>query len=420
MINMKTNIFFMVVALFIAMYGASAQSNNYVWIHGLNGTADSWYVYQNAFTPNNGTRLAYRSDKSITDISKELWNTNSTLFGRNTILVGHSMGGLVARELERNHSTSIKGIITLGTGHQGAQFSKELHFGGLNQLKDKIISRINSCFSSSLVAFAFTFPGITPAAIKTAEISNYISSFLTGPIGDIAVNEIAALGFNKACTDDLQPGSTFLRTLEQRKINVPILTFASEEDRWQLARVLHCQINYKKLATDPNINIDGNFDMYGYNALNTTNNIIKIGGHTHTGFAAVLTIAGFSNPISWVAAAAHSVAAVNWYSTSAYIDNGLDYDHAVLIGAYRVDKVENKFLLVKWYEYINVPGPHDGIVSVKSQQLDKTKGNNVIWANATIKGVNHMEQRNHFRTKREFDDVLNGRTYRPDIFDKNR
>lgn len=69
---------------------------------------------------------------------------------------------------------------------------------------------------------------------------------------------------------------------------------------------------------------------------------------------------------------------------------------------------------------IATPSPHDGLVSTYSQQLDKSKGRDVRWANTSIKGVNHMEQRNHPNTKREFDAVLNGRTYRPDIFDKNR
>ena len=69
---------------------------------------------------------------------------------------------------------------------------------------------------------------------------------------------------------------------------------------------------------------------------------------------------------------------------------------------------------------VAIPQPHDGIVPVASQQLLKSRGNNVIWANTSIKGVNHMEQRNHPNTKREFDAVLDGRSYRPDIFDKKR
>jgi len=416
---MKTKINILIATLYFAFSSASAQSNNYVWIHGLNGSADSWLVYQNAFTPNNGTRPAYKSDKSITNITKDFRSANIALFGKNTILIGHSMGGLVARELERNHSSTIKGIVTIGTGHQGAQFAKELHFGGLNSLKNKIVSNINQCFTNSTLAFALTFPGITPAAIKFTEVSNFVTKFLTGPIGDFALNEIAAMGFNKACTDDLQPGSPFLRTLEQRKINVPILTFASEEDRWPLARIIHCKLNYKKLATDPNINADGNFDLQGYNTLNTTNNIIKIAGHTHTGFAAALAVAGLLNPLRLVSAAAHGLAAANWYSAANYIDNGLDYDHAVLIGAYRVNKVEQRLLMFRWFQHIKVPEPHDGIVPVKSQLLDKTRGNQVIWANATIKGVNHMEQRNHPKTKDEFRKLFNGETYGKEIY-RNR
>ena len=50
---------------------------------------------------------------------------------------------------------------------------------------------------------------------------------------------------------------------------------------------------------------------------------------------------------------------------------------------------------------VAIPQPHDGIVTVASQQLDKWKGTNVIWANTTIKGVNHAEQRNHPNTKEE-------------------
>jgi hypothetical protein len=67
---------------------------------------------------------------------------------------------------------------------------------------------------------------------------------------------------------------------------------------------------------------------------------------------------------------------------------------------------------------VAIPIGHDGIVTTETQQLDKSKGTNVIWANATIKGVNHMEEFNHKNTRKEFDDVLNGRSYAPDTFRK--
>jgi pimeloyl-ACP methyl ester carboxylesterase len=422
---MKTKICIFAIALLTTLLNLNAQSNNYVWIHGLGGSADSWNVYQNAFTPSNGTRPDYKSDKSITNIAQGYWSENYDRFGKNTILVGHSMGGLVARELERNHSSSIKGIITIGTGHQGANFSKELKFGGeLNQLVNGIVSRVGSCATSTSVALGFTFPGASGFFFPIARATDGIANTLVSPLANLALNGVAALVYSPECTKDLQPNSEFIKTLETRKVNVPILTFASEEERWQLARFVRCQANYKELATNANINSDGNYDMAGYNALNTTNNVIKTGGQLHTGAAVVCGVAGFWLPYLWAAAAAHTAAAVTWYSTSNYIDNGLDYDHAELVGATRTDYItlNYTFLWKKWQTKIpiKVAEPHDGIVPVKSQQLDKSKGNNVIWANTTIKGVNHAEQRNHPNTKREFDAVLNGRSYRPDVFDKNR
>jgi pimeloyl-ACP methyl ester carboxylesterase len=433
---MKTKISIFAFALFALVLNINAQ-NNYKWIHGLNGTEDSWKIYKEAFTPVNGSILKYSSDKSITGIAEVVWNANYNQFNQNTILIGHSMGGLVARELERNHSAKIKGIITLGTPHQGAHVAKELRFGGLNKLKDKVVLKGNDCVIASSLAFAYDIPGLTPFFLSIALSVNTVSAVLTGPIGDIALNEIAANEFNKGCTDDLQPGSPFLNTLASRKINVPILTFASQEDRWQLPRVVHCQSNYKRLSTDPYANVDGNFDMTGYNALSDFNNGLKVFADIHNRFAEVCDVIGYVFPSNLVAAALHRTAASKLISASNYIENGLDYDHAVLIGATRVDPIPqyHESLSLRQldlsqpgikedgyvtYTYVTVPEPHDGVVPVKSQQLDKSRGYNVIWANTTIKGVNHMEQRNHPNTKREFDAVLDGRSYRPDVFDKKR
>ncbi|MDD3489349.1 MAG: hypothetical protein PHR62_05625 [Paludibacter sp.] len=431
---MKTRKSIFTIALFALVFNISAQ-NNYIWIHGLNGTIDSWSVYQNAFTPVNGVKVKYDSNTTITNIAENVWQSNDDRINKNTILIGHSMGGLVARELERNHSASIKGIITLGTPNQGAHVAKELRFGGLNKLKDKVVLKGNDCVTASSIAFAYDIPGLAPFFLSIALSVNVISSVLTGPVGDIALNEIAANEFNKGCTDDLQPGSTFMNTLASRKINVPILTFASEEDRWQLPRVIHCQANYKKLSTDPYANVDGNFDMAGYKALSNFNSDLKAFADIHRGFADVCDVIGYIAPSNFVAAALHRTAASKLISASNYIENGLDYDHAVLIGATRVDPIPqyHESLSLRQldlsqpgikedgyvtYTYVTVPEPHDGIVPVKSQKLDKSRGYNVIWANTTIKGVNHMEQRNHPNTRAEFRKAIVDGGYGNGVFKK--
>lgn len=321
---------------------------------------------------------------------------------------------------ETNNESSPQGVKAL----QARQLTKALKSAQssgmrkLSQTSDEIVMEMDLGVSTE------SSPGISPALVNTRNVVNGITAIFVSPIGDIALNEIAGGIYHPDLIRDLQPNSEFFKRLEQRKINVPILTFASEEDRWQIARTAYCAKNYEKLAKDENINNDGRFDMIGYKVLNTTNNVIKTGGHVHSGFAVACGVGGFFNPSLWAAAAAHGVAAATWYSTSGYIDNGLDYDHAELVGATRTVIVtkEFKFLWKKWTEDIpiQVAEPHDGVVPVKSQQLLKSRGNNVIWANTSIKGVNHMEQRNHPNTKREFDAVLDGRSYRPDIFDKKR
>jgi hypothetical protein len=72
--------------------------------------------------------------------------------------------------------------------------------------------------------------------------------------------------------------------------------------------------------------------------------------------------------------------------------------------------------IYKMVKYVTVPLPHDGVVGIDSQQMDKSKGNNVIWANTTIKGVNHNEEFNHPNTNREFRLVLDGSSYGRDTF----
>jgi hypothetical protein len=73
----------------------------------------------------------------------------------------------------------------------------------------------------------------------------------------------------------------------------------------------------------------------------------------------------------------------------------------------------------KTLKYITVPLPHDGVVGIESQQMDKTKGNNVIWANTTIKGVNHMEEFNHPNSRREFNRAITEGNYGNGVFRNN-
>ena len=115
---MKRNIFITTILLSII---SIASANNYVWLHGMNDAYNCWKIYDEAFTPGISDRFYYVCDTSISVIaSRRNYNYTTsryeTMYGKkDMILIGHSMGGIVARELEFNHPASVKGIITIGT-----------------------------------------------------------------------------------------------------------------------------------------------------------------------------------------------------------------------------------------------------------------------------------------------------------------
>lgn len=408
---MKTKIYIFAFALLCTIF--TAQSNNYIWLHGLNDNYSCWYIYQNEFTP-SGKRLSYDSESGIKKMSSDLWDSNYRLNSKtDNILIGHSMGGLIARELEFNHSGSIKGIITVGTPHHGACVLGELTNGGANNLTRKVAGKAKGSVQASVTAICFTIPGVgfvLPASINLG--IDGLFKYVGLPYIDKSLNEEVAKNYGAQCSKDMIPESDYMNEISNRKVNVPILTFACQEDRWQLARLGYCTQNLETLQKNDNINVDGNFDMGGYNQLKSLNGSFKTVGGVHAGIAAGCAIGGFFFPYLWAASGAHGYASSRWYSTAGYIDDGLDFDHAVLLGSYHVDKVveKHRFLWNKWTttRYVKVPEPHDGVVGINSQQLDKSKGTNVIWANTTIKGVNHLEEFNHPNTRAEMNKALKG------------
>jgi len=251
---------------------------------------------------------------------------------------------------------------------------------------------------------------------------------------------------SQQCEKDMQVGSTYMNTIASRKVNVPILCFAAEEDRWQLARLTHCAKNKNDLQTKANLNTDGNYDKPGYDFMQGA----QIGCYTaagiHAGCAVGAIALGWWNPYCWYAAGINVAAGAYWTSVGSYLNDGFDYDYSVLLGSYAYEQrsycyqrmvcpstqqqelVKGKQNILApntdncYYETVcttatvAVPCSHDGTVSTYSQLLDRTKGTNVIWAGSTIKGVNHMEEFNHYKTKESFRatiiDGTNGQIFR--------
>lgn len=127
-------------------------------------------------------------------------------------------------------------------------------------------------------------------------------------------------------------------------------------------------------------------------------------GIVHTGIAATYLALGWWNFHGWAVGLSNGAAAASWYSFADYMDDGIDYDHAILIGASHVKKKK----ILWWYKKVTVADDHDGVIPVSSQLLPTERGTTVIHGDHTITGVNHMEEFNHGDTKREFQKALAG------------
>lgn len=403
------------IAYLILPFGAMhTEANNYIWLHGLNDEVTCWQLYDQAFTSGTSSRKKYDCNNSVQGIGTEVWNNVESTKRNNMILIGHSLGGIVAREIEFNYRANVKGIITIGTPHQGAQIENETASGALRGMASKVVNMFLSSINASIDAFGRETSIMSGAVNATKDLKE--KDLVDGVLSNMADGK-------QTCEQQIQVGSAYMKTInETRKVNVPILCFAAEEDRWSLARMGYCAYRKDELQTKSNLNTDGKFDQTGYNMMTAGSLSAGLLSVTHTSICIPLYICGIYSPYLWHMAERHDAAAASWGNVSNYLSNGLDFDHAKLIGATRVDEIvtPHKFLWWRWTTsvFVTVPDANDGLVSVKTQLLDKTKGVNVIHPASTIKGVNHMEEFNHPNTKAEFNKaIVLGGTY-PPLFKK--
>ena len=428
------------LALILMTLGVNqSKANNYIWMHGLYDDNNCWNIYNNALTPGIGTCIYYSCKQGIPSAATKTWNNSdpstsaSPYFNingkRDMILVGHSLGGLVAREMQYQYANQkdvygnpkVKGIITMGTPNEGAQIENELANKGVKGLASKVTLKFEVSTGLSIASLISIFPYSLVSGVTTGyKFVSFIETFKSAAL-DKAMGSFA--NGTQTCEKQMRVGSTYMNdTLANRKVTVPILCFAAEEDRWQLARLAYAAQGHYTLQTNSNINSTGTYDQTGYDYMQSGVNVSNIIGEVHTGIAAACVGIGFACPYYWYVGGLNGVAAASWFGNASYLNNGLDFDHAVLVGASHVDRIDtwHKVWFVKWVttQYITVPEPHDGVVPTKSQYLATSKGTNVIIPAQTIKGVNHMEEFNHPNTKAELNKAIVLGGYKPDTFQK--
>jgi pimeloyl-ACP methyl ester carboxylesterase len=201
---------FSVVAALVCVATAlpvGAQDRPVVFLHGLRSSPDAWTaeaerLRQRVMMTPHHPSLDWR--ESYTRQTSAL-STNPLFAGlpsHTTVAVGHSNGGIVAREWSRTRSLS--GIVTLGTPHAGAPLV--LRFGewaSFMSMTSPYIAMVNHAFSQ---------PSNTSWVMGNVHsMLGWAWGYAQAAVVDVAV--AMAIDYRLPVMTDMRPGSEYLRSL---------------------------------------------------------------------------------------------------------------------------------------------------------------------------------------------------------------
>ena len=136
-----------------------------VWVHGLEGSGDSWNRYADKFQgPMEFKMRSYRTKyPDITSVSQgaqkaqdDIINVGHVVPSNNNIFIAHSMGGLVTREIDRQRTNSgqselFGGFVTFSTPHRGAALANSVVDGKADQFADDAVQSLVAPFYDTWV-----------------------------------------------------------------------------------------------------------------------------------------------------------------------------------------------------------------------------------------------------------------------------
>lgn len=198
---MKRLFTFLLLVLLVSTAHAQ-DAENVTFIHGLGGNSLSLQEADNTLSDDfiiNTQRLGYSSQNDIASIaSGERSNVLS-----NSVVVGHSMGGVVAREMVRTDGSQsdIDALITSGSPHEGALIANQLSGGYAQNMAENWVLAVSEGIRRE-VGFAF--------GTGVQAVFDYLVD--RGALGYLDF-EIQNYQSQVSAYTDLEIGSDFMNTL---------------------------------------------------------------------------------------------------------------------------------------------------------------------------------------------------------------
>lgn len=396
-------------------------ADRYIWLHGLEGEkgSNTWDIYRKIFSPDNGYILEYTSDNSIENIARNLYTTQIKPLdtGSSIVVIGHSMGGLVARSLPK-YSSNISGVIAVGAANNGSTLLKNTLSGVVYDYFTEAIKEANSAIDASLWSGIFSgYPVTTLAAPLILPITVFKNKTVNSTLNVLKQVLNSGIGIYKLghpCVRDMVPGSSYLSTLNSVNSAVPTLNIYGAEDHWQVLRALGSLSKVEEVKNP--VNIDTSYDKSYFPAVQSGLAFIYQIQTTHNLVYNALGLAAVLMPWIWVTRELVLKARFNWDAMYRYLESGIHTDLAGALGAvqyqlgtYCVPKGVSLTTLSCKSAYLPYVTENDGILSRKDVVLPSNSQRPVF--NIKVTGVNHQEMGNHAAMRKLFQDIINFKTY---------
>ncbi len=408
---MKKRIFIILILfvfVLINQFEIRAQADRTpVYVHGLGGTQAGWANWQMLFTAERqmtaGSNRLYVSENGVVNFANQVRTFAPP--NNNSIIFGHSTGGVVARHIERTPNIVVPfgGIITAGAPLDGARISNNLANG---QTANFILNGVDKVLKGPVRQFG-------PLQGALYQVNNHLFKSLA----QLYVNRILNNSQGGATSTDLAEGSAYINNgMRGQASAIPKIHIYGNENSPVLWRIASVASTWA----------DGEL----VNVTQVAYDVCMAAKNTHIGLAALnpfLAIQyfqvadGWSISGNWIKSGSESgwndLIGASIPSSITTFSQVMDYDQFTqCMSAYAGTQAtyaqymqcqEQSTFTVSYTSYSPINGRSDGFIKAPSQT-----GFNSAWSNNATRiealGVNHLEMRNHVEMRRIYNLIFNG------------
>ncbi|MDP2423296.1 MAG: hypothetical protein U1C46_09255 [Bacteroidales bacterium] len=397
---MKNTIFKLVsfFVLFLFAQNILAQ-RNVAWVHGLDGDAGSWQHYNAIFDAErniNSLRTSYNTDNGITHASNQVKNSMDTFYGSNAnnplnLGIGHSMGGLMIRDVDRLTPSTNKrfgGYVTVTSPNYGAPIANSLMDGSVQNAAANACNKLNDGPLSEIFSLPY---GITANLTTNVLCNKFISNDL---VQDMIGTPITNY--------DLRVGSPTIEALKNHtnNSNIPRISIWAQESS---------PVHWRMFSSS-----EFNNDQTLVNYVNDAREIYNVFFMLNTSLAMACGVGGFWFPPCWAASALYTYRATQWYKGRSWIDDSENIWNSLIKTTRSEQQTYWAYIWIpcsyppslveeknpnpncgqwEWREFtrwVSVNYPSDGLLPKYTQELQNIPTGNRYY----VPGANHLEVRN--------------------------